>query len=355
MRAAIRYVPEAIELDLAEPDLGHPDGHQILERHYHQSNQPRPEFNRHRPAFVCLRHAAGTNPGLYLKKINGHWWAVHYESSSCDSIRVPAPMSDAHRRQVEYWARAAEDAGWRVELGARLAAGTRPDALIRGPVPTSIEIQRDAMTAPAAVARSRKAQLGEVLDVWFSSRTPAPKWTFRVPSVLELGLPWDVVPPRRTAAAAGLRVIEPVRCSQENFRRCPETQGRQCQQHHPRERPWRNVLIDDVAARVPAGEIVPMRFRRSSRSHDVYLVPPSSLELYEELTGTEAGLSLGRDEPAAAAAPAARAAGHADCRSDQAGLLPAVRCFRCGEAAAGPGGVLCPGCRHDIEARNGYL
>ena len=28
-------------------------------------------------------------------------------------------MSDEHKRQTEYWARAAEDAGWRVELDTR--------------------------------------------------------------------------------------------------------------------------------------------------------------------------------------------------------------------------------------------
>jgi hypothetical protein len=352
MRSAIRYVPEDIELDLAEPDLGHPEGRAILERHYRQSGQSRPEYNRYRPAFVCLRHDGGTNPGLFMKKIGEHWWACHYEQSSCGSMRVPAPLSDEHKRQVEYWARAAEDAGWSVELECARPAGPRPDALIHGLVDTGVEVQRHSMTAPAAVTRSRKAAQGKFLDVWFTSRTPAPKWAYRVPSVMELSLPWDVVPRRRTATAAGLRVIEPARCSQENFHRCPESQGRRCGQYHPKEGPWRNLLIDDVAARAPAGEIVPMQFRRSARRNDVYLVSPSSLALYEELTGTKAGLSFG---PVADAAAPARPAGEVACRNEQPGSLAMTRCFRCGDNPAGPGGVLCTLCRLDIEATSGYL
>lgn len=105
MRAAIRYVPEGIVLDLGRQDLGHPDGRKILERHYRQSERSHPEFNGQNPAFVCLRHDSGTSPGMFLRRIGDQWWACHYERSRCGSIRVPAPMSDEHKRQADYWAR----------------------------------------------------------------------------------------------------------------------------------------------------------------------------------------------------------------------------------------------------------
>jgi hypothetical protein len=58
----IRYVADNIELDLAEPDLGHPDGLDILQHHYRQSERPGMGHNKANPAFICLRHEGGTNP-----------------------------------------------------------------------------------------------------------------------------------------------------------------------------------------------------------------------------------------------------------------------------------------------------
>lgn len=71
VRKQIRYGPEDIVLDLSEPDLGHPDGLEILQRHYRQSERPGMGFSKATPAFVCLTHEGGTNPGLYLRKLDG--------------------------------------------------------------------------------------------------------------------------------------------------------------------------------------------------------------------------------------------------------------------------------------------
>jgi hypothetical protein len=351
MRAQIRYVPEDIVLDLGQQDLGHPDGRTIMERHYRQSAQSHPAFNARRPAFVCLRHAGSSNPGLYLKRIGDQWWACHYEQSQCGSLRIPAPMSDLHKRQVDYWTRAAADAGWSAQVADAGTAGTRPDVLIRGTVDMGLEVRGHDLTAQAAVARGRKAESVKVLDVWFTNRTPAPQWAYKVPSVMENTLAWDVVPRRRTALATGLRTITPVRCALANVGRCPESGRRRCGQLHAADRPWHGLLIDDVAARVPAGDIVPMKFRRTSRTSDVLLVSPASLTLYEDLTGRAASLSFGAS---AETLRRSRAPGPVACRNDQTGTRTAVRCFRCHSSPAGPGGVLCLLCRLDIEASDGY-
>ena len=139
MREQIRYVPDGIVLDLSEPDTGHPDGLNILQYHYRQSERPNLGFSKAHPAFV--------------------------------SHRLPAPMSDEHKRQTEYWARAARDAGWDVELEHSLHTGTRPDALIHGPMVTGVEVQRSAMTPGRAVERTAKAVSAGVTDVWFSDWT----------------------------------------------------------------------------------------------------------------------------------------------------------------------------------------
>lgn len=174
MRASIRYVPEGIDLDLSRADLGHPDGRKILERHYRQSERRLP-FNAGNPAFICLKHGSSSNPGLFLKRIGNEWWAVHYVRSPCSNMRVPAPMSDEHKRQVDYWARAGEDAGYRVDTEVALPTGTRPDAVIYGPIQTGVEVQRYAMTAQAAIKRSARAQASSVLDVWVHQPNPGPE------------------------------------------------------------------------------------------------------------------------------------------------------------------------------------
>ena len=351
MRDLIRYVPEDIVLDLGRPDLGHPGGRAILERHYKESEQSHPQFNGRNPAFVCLKHDNGTNPGLFLKKIHGEWWAIHYEGRACKSMRVPAPMSDEHKRQVEYWARAGQDAGWTVDLEVSLSTGTRPDAVIHGPVETGVEVQRYDMAISAAVSRSRKAMAANVIDIWFSNRTPAPKWTDRVPTVREATFKWDRVPRRRSAIALGLRVIKEARCTVDNFPICPAGRGRRCGKDHPRDEPWRGMLVDDVAAQAPAGEIVPMRFRYTSRENVVMLVPRSSLALYEEMTGAKAGLSY---SPTIDSVPPARPAGEVECRNLQLDDPTVVRCYRCRENQVGPGGVLCVLCRLDMEATTDF-
>jgi len=330
VRRQIRYVPDDIVLDMSEPDLGHPDGLDILQRHYRQSENPSLGFNQANPAFTCLTHEGGTNPGLFPQKRGGQWWAIHYAKGTCKSYRLPAPMSDEHKRQTEYWARAAEDAGWRVEFEHALTTGTRPDALIHGPVITGIEVQRSAMTATNAVTRTKKAAAAGVTDVWYTDRTIPPKWAWRVPSVLprELGIDagradftaWDKLPPRRAVAAAGLRVLETRKCAPENFSRCPYTRRNWCGKHHPRPTPWGGLAVDDVAARLPAGELRPLRFwgitmLPGSRHRDaVFLVSPADFDLYEELTGWSGNVTFAPDsEDRAPREPS----GAVDCRNDQ--------------------------------------
>jgi hypothetical protein len=333
VRRKIRYAPDDIELDLSEPDLGHENGLDILQHHYRQSDRPGMGFSKASPAFVCLTHQGGTNPGLFLKKRDGEWWAVHYEAGECTSHRLPAPMSDEHKRQTEYWARAAQDAGWRVELEHALSTGTRPDALIHGPVMTGIEVQRSAMTASRAVARTGKAASAGVSDLWYCGRPGAPRWSWRVPTVLprELGIDagrddfqWKTLPPRRAVAAAGLRVLRTLKCAPANFGRCPY--GRNwCGRYHPRAAPWGGLAVDDVAAKVPAGEIVSLRFwgitmlAGSRRRDAVFLVSPGDFDRYEELTGWSGSVSFA---PGDEDRPPREASGAAECRNAQPASQP---------------------------------
>jgi hypothetical protein len=339
MRSIVRYVPEGILLDLSEPDLGHPDGRAILERHHRQGGHSRPEFGRGNPAFVCARHEGGASPGLYVRKVRGQWHASHYEKGTCDRFANPAPVSEEHRRQVDYWVRAAEDAGYAVETESVLKTGTRPDALIRGPVLTGIEVQLSGMTRRGAVERTRRAALAGVSDVWFTSNKTEPRWAYRVPTVTENTLDWAKLPPRRAATATGLRTIEPARCTFLNFDRCPASGNAQCGAYHPIARAFTRMTVDDVAARYPAGDLVALRFSqvvrrsfRTFRQDDVYVVPRASRAVYEDLTGTTAVLSF---RPQSEDRPPQHPAGARECQNPQPLLRspawPIVDCPGCGQ------------------------
>lgn len=323
MRSQILYVPEGIELQLSEPGFGHVNALEILERHHRQGSDYNPEYHRRNPAFICLRHVGGTNPGLYLKKVAGEWWAAHYESGICQDHRIPSPMTDEHKRQTEYWARAAEEAGWNVDLEYTLNTGTRPDALITGgSVQVGVEVQWSQISTIRAVNRTRKALAAGVLDVWFAGSDihwvagkPTPPWAHRVPTAGSTPRPWSRLPPPRAAAATGLREIVARRCAVGNFKVCPVTgRGRFCGKHHPADMPWLDVTVDDVAAMMPAGEIAPIRYRRDTRHDDVLLVSAESVALYEELIGHEAILEF---HPKTEDKPPATPTGSVECGNQQ--------------------------------------
>ena len=325
MRSRIRYVPDDIVIDLAAADLGHPDAYEIIARYYEQRRRGDQRFSNSSPAFTCEKHQDGSNPGLFIKKINGQWWAVHYEAATCGRIRFPAPMSDEHKRQAEYWARAAEDAGYRTELERGLTTGTRPDVLIHGPVRTGVEVQRSPMTAAGAVQRTAKAAHAGVSDIWFTTAVTTPKWAWRVPTVLnrELGITgeghsWERTPRRRSVTAAGLRTIGAARCTPEHFGRCPYGRGH-CGRFHPKPEPWAGLSVDDVASMFPARLIVPLRFHGvrmlSSRHRNaVFLVPPDSASLYTELTGLGTPPSF---SPSSEDIPPRRPTGRIACQNPQ--------------------------------------
>jgi hypothetical protein len=285
MRSEIIHLPSGILLDLAKPDLGHPHGHAIIQAHYHDCHQDR-------PVFECVAHRGSTNPGLYLKKIRGQWWAVHFEAGTCKSQRIPAPMSDEHKRQAEYWVRAAQDAGWRAETEHNLSTGTRPDVLIHGSVVTGIEVQRSSMSRDGAVNRTKRAAQAGVRDVWFTDRASFPHWAFHVPTVGQQPQAWQYLPPRRAVLANGVRAFSAVRCTVDNLPVCPD--GRNwCGRYHPKAEP-RVLVLDDIASRFPAGEIVALRIKTMSGVQaGVYLFPAESIALYEELTGRSAESAFG--------------------------------------------------------------
>jgi hypothetical protein len=274
---------------------------------------------------------------MFLQRRQGEWWAYHFEKGECRNLPVPAPMSDEHKRQAEYWVRAAQDAGWRAETEHNLPTGTRPDVLIHGPVVTGVEVQRSSMTRTGAVERTKKAAQAGVCDVWFTDKETRPRngmaaarayaewprWAFRVPTVGQEPQAWHYLPPRRAVYANGLRSFSAIRCQPGSLPSCVNGRG-WCGEYHPKVEP-RVVILDDVASRVPAGDILALRIpAMTGTGAGVYLFPAKSAALYKELTGKSAELVF---DPRAEDRRSRESEGPTECRNVQPGI--GVSCGAC--------------------------
>lgn len=219
---------------------------------------------------------------MYIRQVKGKFWAAHFAGGAHGKHEIVLE-SDEHKREKDYWCRAAEDAGFRSEKEVSTGKGTRLDVAISGGrISTGIEVQRSEIPGVQVKSRTTRSFRANWLPIWFSDWDRTPPWFHSVPSLGCNKQPWgEVLPPRRAATATGLRVIESVRCVIGTFQRCPEGRARPCGRYHPKPTPWIGKTIDDVAAMVPAGDAVPLQ----GRNGYVYLVPASSAALYEELTG----------------------------------------------------------------------
>jgi hypothetical protein len=190
-------------------------------------------------------------------------------------------MSDEHKRQAEYHALAAEAAGVTADLEVVTTGKTRVDVVIGDRI--GIEVQRSDLNLNAAVSRTKRS-MAAGLDMvgWFTDRPARPVWYGKVPSYATRVRGWDEMPRLGTVGAIGPQVIEAARCVYGNFEKCPRGKRSPCGEYHEKVRPW-PMMIDDLVARLAEGEIVPALTGKYVR-----LVSPSSLRLYEELTGKSA-------------------------------------------------------------------
>lgn len=264
-----------ITLDLFEPDYGHEQGREIIES-WHGN------ISSNNPVLFC--EATGRPQAVYLREVRGRIYASHFDGTAC-SNHSPSPMSDEHRRQVEYVVRAASAAGHSADTEVSLGTGARPDIVIRGQHDVAIEVQRSHLTKRAAVTRTAKAlEAGLAASAWISDRDypdSRPGWFWQVPSVGMNKALWDAVPPRRAITALGLREVYEFRCIWPDVQTCPVKRARPCGGWHVGHRPWIRMTLDDVAEMAPDRGIVSLDWF----GKQTLLVSPKSRALYEGVTG----------------------------------------------------------------------
>lgn len=271
MSTLVRYTPEDRILDLAK--LSRSDYELISSLHGN--------VVRGRGTLICLQSSVNDQAAeMFIRLIKGKYWAVHFRGGAHGRHEISLE-TDEHRRQKDYWYRAAEEAGYRASKEFRTGGGTILDVAINGPRRTGIEVQHSVITAKLVKARTTKTYRAGWLPVWFLDSDRTPDWFHHVPALGCNRIPWSSLPPRRAATATGLSQITPLKCTPGAFDTCPAGRKRPCGQWHPKREPWGGLTVDDVAEMVPDERILPMRDAKGR----VYLVSPASLDLYRRLTG----------------------------------------------------------------------
>lgn len=239
-------------------------------------------WRQDRDVLQCLETGGDRAMHIRWVEARGRYYFAHFSGGAHGSHEV-VPESDAHKRMKDYTARAATDAGYTATQEFRIPRGRLDVAVTGGLVDVGIESQLSEKTSRYFKARTTVYRNAGYLTAWFSDQRSVPPYLAEVPAFGSNPLRWDeYLPPPRTAAALGLTAVEAVKCDAAigAFDRCPDGKRRACGKYHPKRSPWLGLYVDDVAARLPAGEIVPL----ASRDGRTYLVSPGDLALYGELT-----------------------------------------------------------------------
>jgi hypothetical protein len=155
-------------------------------------------------------------------------------------------MSDEHRRQAEYTARAAADHGLDAELEKPTGAGTRVDVAVIGDSQVGFEIQRSTLSRAKAKSHAVKSFNAGWPTAWIHDTERDPDWAGHVPTArLTVRSGWaEEVSPRNTA-----NVI---------IRRFWRERDKDFKIGWRFEHGPTTVLLDELSYLMPAGEIVPV-------------------------------------------------------------------------------------------------
>lgn len=271
MATVVLYTPEGREIDLSR--LSRTDYDLVCSLHQ--------QIRRGQRILLCQEPSATPEEQeMLIRKKNGRYWAAHFPGGGHGCSHPVVRESDEHRRQKDYWTRAAEHAGFEVSQEFRTGRGTILDVAIHGPRNTGVEVQHSGIAVAQAKSRTTRSFNAGWLPVWFLDSDRQPVWMHHVPAVRS-NIGWQDLPPRHSATAIGPSRFTPVKCRPGTFDRCPEGRKRPCGEWHPHRQPWKGLTVDDVAAMVPTRRILPIRDLRGG----VHLAAPEDLDLFRELTG----------------------------------------------------------------------
>ncbi|WP_399559243.1 hypothetical protein OH809_44905 (plasmid) [Streptomyces sp. NBC_00873] len=254
-RNPVYYEPAGCNLDLDRPDLGVPQGQDLLNVLLRMRGRVPVE----RRGLICpdCRDLRGRRVPMYLVQRDGVWLASHYRKPGEKHI---SHESDEHLARKERIAKDSEDHGFRADIESSTADGqARLDVRINGAngIVLGYEPQLSAQTARGMRAREGFRRRGGIQSVWdFADPDHAGIGT--VPYVRTPNLPASVIRVQKNPIPVrdGNFVLEEGQCSQSGaLTRCPE---RPYDPENPTDAGycggWHRVLVPSHQSSAFAGE-----------------------------------------------------------------------------------------------------
>ncbi|QDH47634.1 hypothetical protein PP484_gp30 [Gordonia phage Madeline] len=241
---------------------------------------------------------------MYIRKTGENYYAAHYPGTGIEHQHSIGGESDAHKRQKEYYARAATDQGYNVEIEQSTGSGTRPDVTVFGDaVKIGGEVQYSDLSERSAKIRNGKTMKAGYTPMWVNTKGlqqgPSGGWLYKIPSVSINVLPWETEMPTRGAATAlGARKVGALQCTPLNFGTCPEGHRLHCGRFHADlTEPWTGLTLDSAVGMAAAETIVPIScpvLRPDDKgSIAVYWVSDSDARTASELYGFDVRCTKG--------------------------------------------------------------
>lgn len=286
MANGVFHVEYGIELNLTEPDLGHPSMPGLWGELYRK---------RHKGVLQCLecREIKPDCPEwMYLRvRPDGQREAVHLNPS----IAAHAPESDEHKALKERIHRAATAGGFRVEVEHRPAHGRRrTDVLVHGNgVMLGCEPQLTEVSTATIKRRSAVATADGITPLWMTASAKS-KLINQAPWARIDRMPWHIyLSSNKLPVRGGVRALETERCERLGFV-CPDKKaGRKCSGWHSWWEPRQLERFDDLIVLAAATTLVPVRVLKSKRVAEWFWVRDTDLAQVEPPADVEPETSVG--------------------------------------------------------------
>lgn len=255
MANSVYYVELGIELNLTEPDLGHPELPGLWEM---LREDKRRVGERQLQCIECRRSRPACPEWMFLTERNGIRFASHHNPNIAD--HATSNESDQHKAFKERIANAAEMGGHHVEVEDRADDGKRrTDVLVKGDGDLAIgwEVQLSYAGVESVRRRSRIARDAGITPSWMVVDDTR-EFINKVPWTLTRDMHWRQIRDDRTRlpVRGGVRTLKLHDCDWNNPLPCPVKGRSRCGQRHPAWASIEGYRLDDLVRESAAGEFV---------------------------------------------------------------------------------------------------
>lgn len=249
LASSVYHVGRGIEIDLTEPDLGHPESPGLWEELFAERDRPVPE--RRLQCVECRELRPDRPEWMYLSERQGVRFATHHNPAIRDH---PSRDGDQHKAMRERIARAAERAGFTAEI----ENGRRADVLIKGAVLVAHEVRLADARLETVRNRARRARAKGVIPSW-TTVDPRRNFINHVPWAQTDDFPWKYIAEGGSLQIrGGVRSLRMERCNVRNSAPCPVNGHNWCGRLHGTWVPAYPYQLDDLVRDTAAGACVPV-------------------------------------------------------------------------------------------------